>query len=56
MPATTTAPPDPFTLIRTRAYVMLLVVAALLGIPISAMAFGFLALVGRLQSLTYDAQ
>ncbi|WP_413754035.1 chloride channel protein [Streptomyces sp. R-74717] len=54
MPATTTAPPDPFTLIRTRAYATLLVVAALLGIPISAVAFGFLALVDRLQSLTYD--
>ncbi|WP_256102341.1 chloride channel protein [Streptomyces sp. Ncost-T10-10d] len=54
MPATTKAPPDPFTLIRTRAYTMLLVVAALLGVPVSAAAFGFLALVHELQSLTYD--
>ncbi|MFH8475813.1 chloride channel protein [Streptomyces sp. NPDC018000] len=52
--APTTAPPDPFGLIRTRAYAMLLVVAAILGVPISAAAFGFLALVHELQSLTYD--
>ncbi|MFD4948752.1 chloride channel protein [Streptomyces sp. NPDC058409] len=54
MSATTTEPPDPFALIRTRTYAMLLVVAALLGIPISALAFGFLALVHELQSLTYN--
>ncbi|WP_370080399.1 chloride channel protein [Streptacidiphilus sp. MAP12-16] len=32
---------------------MLLLIAAVLGIPISAAAFGFLALVNELQSLTY---
>jgi H+/Cl- antiporter ClcA len=32
---------------------MLLLIAAVLGVPISAAAFGFLALVGKLQSLTY---
>ena len=47
------APPDPLALIRTRKYAVLLVLAALLGVPISAMAFGFLALVSELQSLTY---
>ncbi|MER6104988.1 chloride channel protein [Streptomyces sp. NPDC001832] len=52
--APTTAPPDPFRLIRTRAYAMLLVVAAILGVPISAAAFGFLALVHELQSLAYN--
>ncbi|MFC8447463.1 chloride channel protein [Kitasatospora sp. NPDC057223] len=46
-------PPDPLALIRTRKYAMLLVMAALLGVPISALAFGFLALVSELQSLTY---
>ncbi|MFC8967116.1 chloride channel protein, partial [Streptomyces sp. NPDC057094] len=48
-----TTPPDPFTLVRSRKYAVLLVLAALLGIPISAAAFGFLALVSELQSLTY---
>ncbi|MEU8793752.1 chloride channel protein [Streptomyces sp. NPDC048643] len=46
-------PPDPFALVRSRKYAVLLVFAALLGIPISAVAFGFLALVSELQSLTY---
>jgi H+/Cl- antiporter ClcA len=32
---------------------MLLLIAAVLGVPISAAAFGFLALVNKLQSLTY---
>ncbi|MET9896696.1 chloride channel protein [Streptomyces sp. NPDC006465] len=46
-------PPDPFALVRTRKYAVLLIMTALLGIPISAAAFGFLALVSELQSLTY---
>ncbi|MFJ1702569.1 chloride channel protein [Kitasatospora sp. NPDC088346] len=48
-----TAPADPFALVRTRSYLGLLAMAAVLGVPISAMAFGFLALVSELQSLTY---
>ncbi|GAA0683230.1 chloride channel protein [Kitasatospora atroaurantiaca] len=47
------APKDPFALVRTRGYPVLLLVAAVLGVPISAAAFGFLALVSELQSLTY---
>src|SRR5215472_11005365 len=43
------APPDPATMLRSRAYVALLVVAAVLGVPISAAAYGFLALVSYLQ-------
>jgi H+/Cl- antiporter ClcA len=35
--------------LRSRAYVMLLVLAAILGVPISAAAYGFLALVSGLQ-------
>ncbi len=46
------SPPDPLTL-RSRAYLGLLVMAALIGVPVSAAAFGFLALVGRLQPLIY---
>ena len=42
-------PPDPMATLRSRAYVMLLVLAAILGVPISAAAYGFLALVNGLQ-------
>lgn len=48
-----TQPPDPVALIRTRGYAVLLVIVAVLGVPVSAAAFGFLALTSRLQSLTY---
>ncbi|MFJ6435403.1 chloride channel protein [Streptomyces sp. NPDC091416] len=46
--------PDPAALIRTRGYAVLLLIVAVLGVPVSAGAFGFLALVSELQSLTYD--
>src|SRR5262249_57705530 len=42
-------PPDPMAMLRSRAYLGLLVVAAILGVPISAAAYGFLALVSYLQ-------
>jgi H+/Cl- antiporter ClcA len=41
-------------LLRTRAYVQLLVLAALIGLPVSALAYGFLELVGELQSILFD--
>ena len=41
--------PDPLTLLRSRNYVGLLLVAAVLGVPVSAVAYGFLALVSYLQ-------
>jgi H+/Cl- antiporter ClcA len=41
--------PDPDALLRSRRYVGLLVLAAILGVPISAVAYGFLALVNGLQ-------
>ncbi|MFD4922316.1 chloride channel protein [Streptomyces goshikiensis] len=44
---------DPFALVRTRGYIRLLVMAAVLGVPISAGAYGFLALVDALQPWTY---
>ena len=44
-----TTPADPLALLRSRAYLQLLVVAAILGVPISAAAWGFLALVSYLQ-------
>ncbi|WP_405709816.1 MULTISPECIES: chloride channel protein [unclassified Streptomyces] len=51
--ATPPAAVNPGALIRTRGYAVLLVMAAALGVPVSAVAFGFLALVHELQSLTY---
>jgi chloride channel protein, CIC family len=47
--ATPAPAPDPTAVLRSRNYVALLVLAAILGIPISAAAFGFLALVNYLQ-------
>jgi len=41
--------PDPRALLRSRSYVGLLLVAAVLGVPVSAVAYGFLALVDYLQ-------
>jgi H+/Cl- antiporter ClcA len=42
-------PSDPRTLLRSRSYVQLLVIAAVLGVPVSAAAYGFLKLVSYLQ-------
>src|SRR4051812_32237840 len=44
---------DPVALLRSRAYVQLLVIAALLGVPISAIAYGFLVLSTRMQHWLY---
>jgi H+/Cl- antiporter ClcA len=41
--------PDPAAVLRSRSYVGLLVLAAILGVPISAAAYGLLALVAGLQ-------
>jgi H+/Cl- antiporter ClcA len=41
---------DPVAVIRSRAYLSALVLAAILGIPISAIAYGFLTLVQKLQT------
>jgi hypothetical protein len=40
---------DPIAVIRSKAYIGALVLAAILGIPISAIAYGFLALVAAIQ-------
>jgi H+/Cl- antiporter ClcA len=44
-----TTPSDPVALLRSRSYVALLVLAAIIGIPISAAAYFFLALVSKMQ-------
>ncbi|MFI5666370.1 chloride channel protein [Streptomyces sp. NPDC051704] len=47
------SPPDPFAQVRTRGYIGLLAMAAVLGVPISVGAYGFLALVDELQPWAY---
>ncbi len=44
-----TTPPDPLALLRSRSYLALLILAAIVGVPISAAAYFFLALVSKLQ-------
>ena len=45
--------PDPLQLLRSRRYVQLLVLAALLGVPVSAAAYGFLKLIAWLQEALF---
>ncbi len=45
---------DPVSMVRSKAYLSALVLAGLLGIPISAIAYGFLALVSYLQKQLFD--
>lgn len=44
---------DPSSVIRSRAYLSALVLSAILGIPISAVAYGFLALVAKIQEYLF---
>lgn len=45
---------DPVAVIRSRPYLSALLLAAILGIPISAIAYGFLALVSAIQEFLFD--
>jgi H+/Cl- antiporter ClcA len=44
-----TTPSDPLALLRSRSYVALLVLAAIIGVPVATAAYFFLALVSKLQ-------
>jgi chloride channel protein, CIC family len=48
-PADAPPPMDPTAVIRSKPYLSALLLAAILGIPISAVAYGFLALVSEIQ-------
>src|SRR5271166_2331602 len=54
-PTATAAPPDPLELLRSRNYLRLLVLAAVIGVPVSAVAYFFLALVSHLQTWCYSS-
>ena len=41
--------PDPTAIIRSRSYVVLLLVGAVIGVPVAAVAYFFLDAVGKLQ-------
>ena len=53
-PPAGTAAMDPVAVIRSRQYLSALVLAAALGIPISAVAYGFLAAVTKIQGFLFD--
>lgn len=46
---------DPMAMLRSRSYVQLLVLAALLGVPVSAVAYFFLKLVALLQNWCFTS-
>jgi hypothetical protein len=48
-------PADPLALLRSRSYVALLVLAAIIGAPISAVAYFFLALVDKLNGWIFTS-
>src|SRR5271170_3161960 len=50
-----TTPPDPVALLRSKIYLVLLVLAALVGVPVSAAAYFFLALVTKLQGWIFTS-
>ncbi|WP_407341606.1 chloride channel protein [Pengzhenrongella phosphoraccumulans] len=53
-PQSPAAPPtDPLALVRSRAYVGALLLAALVGVPVAAVSYGFLALVSWLQEYLF---
>jgi chloride channel protein, CIC family len=43
-------PVDPLTLLKSRSYIQLLLLAAIVGVPVSGVAYGFLELVDALQT------
>jgi H+/Cl- antiporter ClcA len=48
-------PPDPIAVLRSRSYLALLVLAAIIGVPVSALAYFFLALVTKLQGWIFTS-
>ena len=48
-----TATMDPAAVVRSRPYLTALLLSAALGVPISAVAYGFLALVAQVQEFVF---
>ena len=53
-PSPAAAHPDPGELLRSRSYVSLLVLGAIVGIPVAAVAYFFLEAVGEAQEYLFD--
>jgi H+/Cl- antiporter ClcA len=53
--ATPAAALDPMEMLKSKSYLQLLVLAAIIGVPVSAVAYGFLALVSHLQHWFYTS-
>jgi H+/Cl- antiporter ClcA len=49
----TASPPDPLAIIRSRSYVVLLVLGAIIGVPVAVFAYFFLDAVAKLQNEIY---
>ncbi len=47
-------PPDPLEVLRSRRYLVLLALGALIGVPVSAIAYGFLQLVAEAQRYVFE--
>ncbi|PXA68491.1 chloride channel protein [Cryobacterium arcticum] len=52
-PPVAAGPADPLAVIRSRGYLRILLLSGLIGIPVSAAAYGFLALVSWLQKFLF---
>ena len=50
-----TTPSDPLAVLRSRSYLVLLVLAAIIGVVVSAAAYFFLALVSKLQGWIFTS-
>jgi H+/Cl- antiporter ClcA len=47
------APTDPATVVRSRGYLVLLLIAAALGVPVAAVSYGFIVLINQAQGWLY---
>lgn len=52
--AASPAAPDPQALLRSPQYLRLLLLAAIIGVPVSAASYGFLAVVDQLQTVFFE--
>src|SRR3954469_25425551 len=48
-----TTPPNGLAVMRTRAYLVVLVLAVVLGVPVAVLAYGFLKLTSLVQQWTF---
>jgi H+/Cl- antiporter ClcA len=52
-PPAAASAPDPYALLRSKSYVGLLVLAAVVGVPVAVVAYFFLAFVGKAQHVVF---